>query len=452
MAAKGLGFDQGCYERALALSELRYDDSADDAAFDFVIDQIDECERLVGEYVEGNGYKSEAVRGAIREWGAGFSAELGALRWKLEAGRRIVSDGRAVMRQARDLFNEKVPAELLTDAERWLQGINESFTIPLGECLGLAESGTYFGALEAERNQQREKFCQGLLDQVNDKLNKASKALQAVTAKDDGWNDPGYREPMSGQNGAGGAGSGGSGSAGGGWPGAGGGWSGADGVGAGLGGGLDVDALLERAGSVDGLAPGAGWESEGAGAPGGPGGGRELVGLSDLDGVGLVGRPVNQAVTPNGVVGGYVPPSVVDAGDPRWDAGYRIPSSVVEASRAASAGAVGVVGGVGARSLLSSSLAGGGLSGVAGGRAVPGGRAAAGGSAGGGGVPVAGGGAPGAVGRGEREEEGFEERRGARGLYFDPPESEEEWDPGHGPGSVDDGVEFELDLDEWGLS
>ena len=59
---------------------------------------------------------------------------------------------------------------------------------------------------------------------------------------------------------------------------------------------------------------------------------------------------------------------------------------------------------------------------------------------------------PGAVGRGEREEEGFEERRGARGLYFDPPESEEEWDPGHGPGSVDDGVEFELDLDEWGLS
>lgn len=299
--------------------------------------------------------------------------------------------------------------------------------------------------MEAERNRQREEFCQGMLDQVNEKLNTASKALQAVTAKDDGWTGPRIEGPVSGQNGAGGAGSGGPGSADGGW-------SGADGVGAGLGGGLDVDAVLERAGSVDGLAPGAGWESEGAGAPGGPGGGRELVGLSDLDGVGLVGRPVNQAVTPNGVVGGYVPPSVVDAGDPRWGAGYRIPSSVVEASRAASAGAVGVVGGVGARSLLSSSLAGGGLSGVAGGRAVPGGRGAAGGSAGGGGVPVAGGGAPGAGGRGEREEEGFEERRGARGLYFDPPESEEEWDPGHGPGSVDDGVEFELDLDEWGLS
>lgn len=443
MAAKRVGLSQRYYKRALALSELRYDDSA----FDFVIGQIDECERLVGEYVEGNGYKSEAVRGAIREWGAGFAAELGALRWKLEAGRRIVSDGRAVMREARDLFNERVSAELLTDAERWLQGIHESFTIPLGECLGLAESGTYFGALEAERNRQREEFCQGLLDQVNDKLNKASKALQAVTAKDDGWKTPNHEGPGPGQNGAGGAG--------GGWPGgggAGGGWSGAGGVGAGLGGGLDVDALLERAGSVDGLAPGAGWESEGVGAHGGPGGGRELVGLSDLDGVGLVGRPVNQAVTPNGVVGGYVPPSVVDAGDPRWGAGYRIPSSVVEASRAASAGAVGVVGGVGARSLLSSSLAGGGLSGVAGGRAVPGGRGAAGGSAGGGGVPVAGGGAPGAVGRGEREEEGFEERRGARGLYFDPPESEEEWDPGHGPGSVDDGVEFELDLDEWGLS
>ena len=214
MAAKRVGLSQRYYKRALALSELRYDDSADDAAFDFVIGQIDECERLVGEYVEGNGYKSEAVRGAIREWGAGFAAELGALRWKLEAGRRIVSDGRAVMRQARDLFNEKVSAELLTDAERWLQGIHESFTIPLGECLGLAESGTYFGALEAERNQQREKFCQGLLDQVNDKLNKASKALQAVTAKDDGWKTPNHEGPGPGQNGAGGAG--------GGWPGGGG--------------------------------------------------------------------------------------------------------------------------------------------------------------------------------------------------------------------------------------
>ena len=122
MAAKRVGLSQRYYKRALALSELRYDDSADDAAFDFVIGQIDECERLVGEYVEGNGYKSEAVRGAIREWGAGFAAELGALRWKLEAGRRIVSDGRAVMREARDLFNERVSAELLTGSERWWCG------------------------------------------------------------------------------------------------------------------------------------------------------------------------------------------------------------------------------------------------------------------------------------------------------------------------------------------
>lgn len=25
------------------------------------------------------------------------------------------------------------------------------------------------------------------------------------------------------------------------------------------------------------------------------------------------------------------------------------------------------------------------------------------------------------------------------------------WDPAHGPGSIDDGVEFELDWEEWGL-
>ncbi|RRR34094.1 hypothetical protein EHS14_04100 [Schaalia georgiae] len=440
MVAKDLGFDQGCYERALALSELRYDDSADDEAFDFVLGQIDECVRLVGEYVEGNGYRSEVVRGVIREWGAGFVAELGVLRQKLEAGRRIVSDGRAVMRQARDVFNERVSAELLTGGERFWRGALDGvsfaalFVVPVGGVLGLVGSEGYFSSLETERNRQREEFCQGLLDQVNDKLTQASKDLKTVTDRKDGImpSSPG----------------GGSGSVGGGWSGvsgAGGGWSGVGGAG----GGLDVGALLERAGSVDGLAPGGGWESEGGGAPGGSGG-RELVGVSDLDGVGLVGRPVNQTVTPNGLVGGYVPPSVVDAGDPRWDAGYRIPSSVVGVSRAASAGAIGVVGGVSARSLLSSSLAGGGrgvAGGSGGGRAVPGGRGGP-----GGGVPVAGGGAPGTAGSGEREKEGFKKRRGARGLYFDPPESEEEWDPGHGPGSVDDGVEFELDLDEWGLS
>lgn len=141
MAAKDLGFDQGCYERALALSELRYDDSADDAAFDFVIGQIDKCERLVGEYVEGNGYKSEAVRGAIREWGAGFAAELGALRSKLEAGHRIVSHGRAVMREARDLFNERVSAELLTGSERWWRGVVRG---PCGGFLGVGGVGGVF--------------------------------------------------------------------------------------------------------------------------------------------------------------------------------------------------------------------------------------------------------------------------------------------------------------------
>ena len=25
------------------------------------------------------------------------------------------------------------------------------------------------------------------------------------------------------------------------------------------------------------------------------------------------------------------------------------------------------------------------------------------------------------------------------------------WDPAHGPGSIDDGVEFEIDWEEWGL-
>ena len=43
-------------------------------------------------------------------------------------------------------------------------------------------------------------------------------------------------------------------------------------------------------------------------------------------------------------------------------------------------------------------------------------------------------------------------RRVFSGLFADQPDDMGPvWDPAHGPGSEDDGVVFEVDLDEWGL-
>ena len=43
-------------------------------------------------------------------------------------------------------------------------------------------------------------------------------------------------------------------------------------------------------------------------------------------------------------------------------------------------------------------------------------------------------------------------RRGFAGLFSDQSEDGGPvWDPAHGPGSADDGIVLEVDLDEWGL-
>lgn len=87
-------------------------------------------------------------------------------------------------------------------------------------------------------------------------------------------------------------------------------------------------------------APGVDLVAEGFQRPGLPQQPPDSVVVDDLDGVDLVGRPINMTVTPNGLVCGYVPPSAVNASDPRWDPTYRMPSSVRQVS-AAAAGALG---------------------------------------------------------------------------------------------------------------
>ena len=176
--------------------------------------------------------------------------------------------------------------------------------------------------------------------------------------------------------------------------------------------------------------------------------------------MGLVGRPVNQTVTPNGLVGGYAPPSAVHASDPRWDPSYRIPQDAVSVGRAASSGALGALAGgagISARSLLSGAagLKGAATAGLKGATGAAGAKGAAGlgaaalrGGAGGlmgMGAPVAGAGG----GPGEKEEK---KRRAFTGVLVEPEqEAGPVWDPAHGPGSADDGTVLTVDLDEWGL-
>ena len=117
-AGKGGGGRGTCFERLQAVADLHYDDSADDAAYQVVLDGIGACEELVRKYAQTNGFRSEQVRGAIDEWAGAFLADLGATRDQLRDGHDVVVQARGAMRQARDLFNQNVSDELLTGAER----------------------------------------------------------------------------------------------------------------------------------------------------------------------------------------------------------------------------------------------------------------------------------------------------------------------------------------------
>mgnify|MGYP000866900423 CR=1 FL=1 len=140
--------------------------------------------------------------------------------------------------------------------------------------------------------------------------------------------------------------------------------------------------------------------------------------------------------------------------------------------RAASSGALGAIAGgtaLSARSLLSGAAglkgaATAGLKGAAtaGAARAAGAKGAAGlGAATGlkGGAAAARGGAGGVMGMGAPvggaggEGEDKKKRRPFTAVFADEPDQETApvWDPAHGPGSADDDIVLEVDLDEWGL-
>ena len=375
------------------------------------------------------------------------------------------------MRQARDLFQANVSDELLTGGERGWRlatdgaGAVAFFAIPVVGAVAMVASELYWSGLEEERDREREEYCQNVIEQMNASLNEGADKMQGIidNGGDGGWTRDSNRripavDPLRGvvdPNLMGGVGGAGSGSGAGGLGGASGAGAGGSGAG-GAGGGFD-GAGGDGSGGV--VLPGRDWASEGFARPGAIQDPPPYARLSDVDGVGLVERPVNQTVTPNGLVGGYTPPSAVHASDPRWDPAYRIPQDALSVGRAASSGALGAIAGgagISARSLLSGAAAAGakgavglGAAGLKGGAGL--GAAGAAGAKGGAGG-VMGMGAP-VGGAGGNDADEKKKRRPFTAVFADEPDQEAApvWDPAHGPGSADDDIVLEVDLDEWGL-
>lgn len=482
------------FQRLQAVADLDYNDSADEQGYRTVTEKIQKCRDLVTQYEQNNGFQSQEVRAAITEWAQKFRKDLRTTEQQLTSGYQTVGQARSVMRQARDLFQTNVSPDLYSTGEKALKAtmdVASIVTVPIGGSLVKMAADAFWDWLGGEREKERNEYCQKILDDMNNQLTKGAEGMNADTDGRDwkkGEGDlppsttmPGLDDPnKAGSDGIGG------GIGGGGIGGGAGGYDPSTGLGGGAGaGGYDASGLADGgtygASDLDDpyAAKGKDWMSEGFQQPGALQDPPPTATVDDLDGVGLVDRPMNQTVTPNGLVDGYAPPSATNYSDPRWDPSYKIPSSVADVSKAASAGTLGALGGAGAASALKglggagavsakSLLAGGGLPGAGGLGAAGAGGAGSGGAGSGagaaglkgasglkgagsgtGGMMGMGGAGAGAGGAGDDKKK---KRRAFSGLFADQPDDMGPvWDPAHGPGSEDDGVVFEVDLDEWGL-
>lgn len=459
----------GFFDRLRLVADLDYSDTEQDQAYEAALARIDACVERVKAYGEGNGFHSQVVRDAIGERVGNLCARLGAARARLVDGYEAQRRARDSMTRTKEAFETNVAQTLLTPAETAWQVLYgaQVAQVPVLGTLVHALSDVYFAALERERYELREATCQGMLAVFNQELDGHAKSIQEMADKQYSKDAPGSRGShipivTSGSEGTDPS------------------WSGygIDAVGGALGGGSAEHGFGAPAvggagssaadGGSDGVVlPGEEWASEGFARPGLPQDAPARVAVGDLEGVGLQGRPMNVEVTPNGLVGGYVPPFADRASDPRWDPAYRIPSEVVDVSRRAARGAFGS-GPLGAGSAMASArglISGTGIGGVLSASAGAAAGAARAGAAGSGGQPGFVPGAPFAPtaaeedrGRGARdrgrgdEDEAEDEEQVVEDLDWEVEEYHEPvWDPAHGPGSIDDGVEFELDWEEWGL-
>ena len=68
------------FRRMQAVADLRYDDSADEAAYRAVLAGIDDCDGAVLRYAQENGYVSDLVGESITNWSYELRCRLQAAR------------------------------------------------------------------------------------------------------------------------------------------------------------------------------------------------------------------------------------------------------------------------------------------------------------------------------------------------------------------------------------
>lgn len=183
---KGGGLKQDQFFRRMqAVADLRYDDSADEAAYRAVLAGIDDCDGAVLRYAQENGYVSDLVGESITNWSYELRCRLQAARARLQEGFATIVDARDTMRSLRDDFNQNVASELLTPEEESLRDSSKGqmVVVPAGGHYMYTPSECYFETLEVQRRTEREDYCKGLLDQLNDQVGQHGSSVQETATK-----------------------------------------------------------------------------------------------------------------------------------------------------------------------------------------------------------------------------------------------------------------------------
>ncbi|MBF0940876.1 MAG: hypothetical protein HXK03_08405, partial [Schaalia georgiae] len=172
------------FQRLQAVADLDYNDSADEQGYNTVVEKIRKCRDLVTQYEQNNGFQSQEVRAAITEWAQKFRKDLRTTEQQLTSGYQTVGQARAVMRQARDLFNTNVSPELYSPAEKILKktmDVASTVTVPIGGYLTKMAADTFWGWLGKERDKQRDEYCKKVLDDMNAQLTKGAEGMNTAT-------------------------------------------------------------------------------------------------------------------------------------------------------------------------------------------------------------------------------------------------------------------------------
>lgn len=317
------------YDALRQVAELNYDDSAEQQQYDKAVKALQECRELAATV--------QADPGMTGKSGAAASAWLKELTAALDEQEKSLGTiktrhdlARAAMVQAVGSYSQ-LPTTLITPFENQIYR-NEPEIMLTG--VGMVTGAAYLSYLRNERDAARDAQAKQVLDDMNQALNQQAdsitKPVEDDTSTPDGTNGPsGPSYNYSSPDGIkfGGA---------------------ATPTNPSVVGGFLIGPIKTN----EPTSPWRGWTppTTGPGSPGHP--------ITIICEGPPFDRPVNPTkITPQGPVGGYVPPGI-DVNDPRWSTSYR--AAGYELSGTATAGVIaGGVLGVGGAALISGAMSSG---------------------------------------------------------------------------------------------